>query len=35
MIAGLDAGDVDAQVQRAWIAAPQLRLLYREPRGRD
>ena len=27
----LEAGDVDAQVQRAWIAAQELRLLYREP----
>jgi hypothetical protein len=27
----LEAGDLDAQVQRAWIAAQELRLLYREP----
>jgi Transposase len=27
----LEAGDVDAQVQRAWIGAQELRLLYREP----
>jgi transposase len=31
MIAGIEAGDVDAQVQRAWIAVQELRLLYREP----
>jgi transposase len=31
MIAGLEAGDVDGQVQQAWIAAQDLRLLYRQP----
>jgi transposase len=31
MLAGLEAGDLDGQVQRAWIAAQELRLLYREP----
>jgi transposase len=31
MLAGLEAGDLDAQVQTAWIAAQELRLLYREP----
>jgi transposase len=31
MIAGIEAGDDNAQVQRAWIAAQELRLLYREP----
>jgi transposase len=31
MLAGLEAGDVDQQVQRAWIAAQELRLLYRTP----
>jgi transposase len=30
IIAGIEAGDVDAQVQRAWIAAQELRLFYRE-----
>jgi hypothetical protein len=30
MIAGIEAGDSDAQVQRAWIAVQELRLLYRE-----
>ena len=30
MIAGIEAGDVDAQVQRAWIAAQELRLFYLE-----
>jgi hypothetical protein len=35
MLAGLDAGDPDEQVGRAWIAAQELRLLYRCPdRGR-
>ena len=31
MLAGLDAGDADQQVAKAWIAAQELRLLYREP----
>jgi transposase-like protein len=31
MLAGLDAGDDREQVGRAWIAAQELRLLYREP----
>jgi len=31
MLAGLTAGDDDQQIGRAWIAAPELRLLYREP----
>jgi len=31
MLAGLDAGDTGQQVGRAWIAAQELRLLYREP----
>ena len=31
LLAGLDAGDRDEQVGRAWIAAQELRLLYREP----
>jgi transposase len=31
LLAGLDAGDVDQQIGRAWIAAQELRLLYREP----
>ena len=31
MRAGLDAGDDDQQIGRAWIAAQELRLLYREP----
>ena len=31
MLAGLDAGDHDQQVAKAWIAAQELRLLYREP----
>jgi transposase len=31
MLAGLDAGDDDQQIGRAWIAAQELRLLYREP----
>jgi transposase len=31
MLAGLQAGDDDQQVGRAWIAAQELRLLYREP----
>jgi transposase len=31
LLAGLDAGDVDQQIGRAWIAAQDLRLLYREP----
>jgi transposase len=31
MLAGLDAGDIGQQVGRAWIAAQELRLLYREP----
>ena len=31
LLAGLDAGDPDQQVGRAWIAAQELRLLYREP----
>ena len=31
MLAGLAAGDEDEQVGRAWIAAQELRLLYREP----
>jgi transposase len=35
MLAGLAAGDADEQVGRAWIAAQELRLLYRCPdRGR-
>jgi transposase len=34
MLAGLDAGDLGQQVGRAWIAAQELRLLYRE-RSRD
>lgn len=31
MLSGLDAGDDRQQVGRAWIAAQELRLLYREP----
>jgi transposase len=31
MLAGLAAGDKDEQIGRAWIAAQELRLLYREP----
>jgi transposase len=31
MLAGLEAGDHHQQVGRAWIAAQELRLLYREP----
>jgi transposase len=31
LLAGLAAGDRDEQVGRAWIAAQELRLLYREP----
>jgi transposase len=31
LLDGLDAGDVDQQIGRAWIAAQELRLLYREP----
>jgi transposase len=31
MLAGLEAGDVNQQIGRAWIAAQELRLLYREP----
>jgi transposase len=31
LLTGLDAGDVDQQIGRAWIAAQELRLLYREP----
>jgi transposase len=31
MLTGLDVGDPDEQVGRAWIAAQELRLLYREP----
>jgi transposase len=31
LLAGLDVGDPDQQVGRAWIAAQELRLLYREP----
>jgi transposase len=31
LLAGLDAGDDDQQVARAWIAAQELRLLYQEP----
>jgi transposase len=31
MIAGLQAGDDNQQIGRAWIAAQELRLLYREP----
>jgi Transposase len=31
MLAGLEAGDDDQQIGRAWIAAQELRLLYREP----
>jgi transposase len=31
MIAGLQAGDHNQQISRAWIAAQELRLLYREP----
>ena len=34
MLAGLAAGDADEQVGQAWIAAQELRLLYRE-RSRD
>jgi transposase len=34
MLAGLAVGDLDEQVGRAWIAAQELRLLYRE-RSRD
>ena len=34
MLAGLAVGDDDQQVGRAWIAAQELRLLYRE-RSRD
>ena len=33
LLAGLAAGDDDQQVGRAWIAAQELRLLYREPDG--
>ena len=35
LLAGLDAGDVDQQIGRAWIAAQELRLLYREPDRTD
>ena len=31
LLAGLDAGDADQQVAKAWIAAQELRLLYRQP----
>jgi len=31
LLAGLDAGDVDGQIGAAWIAAQDLRLLYRSP----
>jgi transposase len=31
MLAGLEAGDPDQQVGRAWIAPLELQLLYREP----
>lgn len=31
MVAGLESGDLHAQVQRAWIAAQGLRLFYDEP----
>lgn len=31
MLAGLDRGDDNQQIGRAWIAAQELRLLYREP----
>ena len=31
LLTGLDAGDVDQQIGRAWIAAQELRLLHREP----
>jgi transposase len=31
MLTGLDLGDDDQQIARAWIAAQELRLLYREP----
>jgi transposase len=31
MLAGHEAGDDDQQIGRAWIAAQELRLLYREP----
>ena len=31
MLAGLEAGDPDGHVAKAWIAAQELRLLYREP----
>jgi transposase len=31
LLTGLDAGDVDQQIGRAWIAAQELRRLYREP----
>jgi transposase len=31
LLAGLDAGDIDQQIGYAWIAAQELRLLYREP----
>jgi transposase len=34
MLTGLDVGDPDEQVGRAWIAAQELRLLYREPTRR-
>jgi transposase len=30
LLAGLEAGDVDQQIGRAWIAAQELRLLYRD-----
>jgi transposase len=31
MLAGLEAGDDNQQISRAWIAAQKLRLLHREP----
>jgi Transposase len=33
MLAGLEAGDLDAHVQRAWIAAQELRLAYFDTGG--
>jgi transposase len=35
LLAGLDAGDLDEQVGRTWIAAQGLRLIYRRATGRD
>ncbi len=35
LLAGLDAGDVDGQIGATWIAAQDLRLLYRSPTRPD